>query len=173
MKLKFIVFLTLFTLAACGQSTEPTLVVADVQIELQVDPDPPAAGETTLIITLTDAAGAPVDNATILVHGDMDHEGMEPVDREVTSGSAGAYQVPFVWTMGGGWIVDVTATLPDNGGAVTETFEFFVEAVSSGSIINRSDDEDEAMDMENGEMSNHESGAMEMTEEPDTESESG
>ena len=75
------------------------------------------------------------------------------------------FELAHLQQMGGGWIVDVTATLPDNGGVASETFELFVEAVSSDSIINRSDDEGEAMDMDDHEMN--------MTEEPEGESESG
>jgi hypothetical protein len=67
----------------------------------------------------------------------MDHAGMESVDREVKESTNGVYRVPFEWTMGGGWIVGVTAQLPNNGGEISKTFEFFVEAVSSESVIHR------------------------------------
>ena len=77
--------------------------------------------------------------------------------------------------MGGGWIVEVTARLPDDRGVATETFNLFVEAVSSDSIINQSDDqggdtpehEDDNMDMssdDDSEMHKHEDSESEMDE---------
>jgi major membrane immunogen (membrane-anchored lipoprotein) len=138
------VMLLALLLAACGPQNEPTPTPPDLDLSVQVEPDPPAVGEATLIITIKDASGSPIDGATLQVHGDMDHEGMMPVDREVSESAGGEYRVPFEWTMGGGWIVTVTAQLPDSGGTVSETFDFFVEAVSSESIINRSRDRDDA-----------------------------
>lgn len=138
------VMLLALLLAACGPQNEPTPAPPDLDLSVQVEPDPPAVGEAVLIITIKDASGSPVDGATLQVHGDMDHEGMTPVDREVSESAGGEYRVPFEWTMGGGWIVTVTAQLPDGGGTVSETFDFFVEAVSSESIINRSRDQGDA-----------------------------
>lgn len=141
-------------ITACGQSTEPQ-VVSDVQIDLAVEPSPPAAGEATLVVTLTETDGTPIDGATIQVHGDMDHEGMTPVDGEADNGTEGVYRVPFTWTMGGGWIVEVTAALPDGRGVASRTFELFVDAVAHESIIHQS--EGEANNMQT-----HEDGAMDM-----------
>jgi hypothetical protein len=67
----------------------------------------------------------------------MDHEGMISIDGESNTSLNGEYQVPFTWTMGGGWIIDVTAQLPDNRGLAQSRFEFFVDAISTDSIINR------------------------------------
>jgi hypothetical protein len=131
-------------LVACGQQTAPTATPVDVTLSVRAEPEPLAVGETTLIVTLHDASDAPLDGAALQVHGDMDHEGMTPVDREVSASVNGEYRVPFEWTMGGGWIVTITAQLPNNGGEITETFDFFVEAVSSASVINRSRDRDDA-----------------------------
>ena len=124
-------------LVGCGQQITPTATPIPVEISLRAEPEALAVGSTTLIVRLTDASGTPIDGATLQVHGDMDHEGMAPVDREVSESASGEYRVPFEWSMGGGWIVTVTAQLPDNGGEVSESFDFFVEAISSESIINR------------------------------------
>lgn len=129
-------------LAACGQQSAPTPTPLQVNLSVRAEPEPLAVGETTLIVTLHDAAGSPIDGATLQVHGDMDHEGMTPVDREASESANGEYRVPFEWTMGGGWLVTVTAQLPNNGGEIAETFDFFVEAVSSESIINRDRSDD-------------------------------
>lgn len=114
-------------------------IVGDVEMTLVVEPDPPAVGETTLVITLTDADGTPIDGATVQVHGDMDHEGMISVDGESADSEAGIYRVPFEWTMGGGWILDVTATLPNEGGVVVEQFDLNVSAISQESVITQHD----------------------------------
>lgn len=128
-------FLLLLALAACGQQGAPTATPPAVEMTVRAEPEPLAAGATTLIITLKDASGAAIDGAALQVHGDMDHEGMTPVDREASESAGGEYRVPFEWTMGGGWIVTVTAELPNNGGTVARDFNFFVEAVSSESVI--------------------------------------
>lgn len=136
MKQISLILIVTFILTACGaQNTAPSL--EDITIELAIMPDPPAVGETTLMITLSDADGTVVDGATVSVHGNMDHEGMTPVDGEISESHEGVYHLPFEWTMGGGWILDVTATLPDNRGTVTAQFETSVGAISQNSIINQ------------------------------------
>lgn len=127
----------LLALAACGGQSATPQAPPDLEISLDVGTEPLAVGETTLIISLKDGSGAPVDGATVSVHADMDHEGMVPVSGETNESTDGEYHLPFEWTMGGGWIVTVTASLPDNGGQVEQTFTYFVEAVSSESIINQ------------------------------------
>lgn len=133
----FTLALLALAVAACGQAAAQIPVLDDLVIELAVEPHPPAVGEATLVITVRDAEGTPVEGATVAVHGDMDHEGMDPVDGETSEDAQGVYRVPFTWTMGGGWILDVTVTLPDNRGRATERFEVFVEAVASESILNQ------------------------------------
>lgn len=131
------VLLLALLLVACGRQNAPTTTPASIDMAVRAEPEPLAVGETTLIVTLRDASAAPIEGAVLKVHGDMDHEGMTPVDREARAGAGGEYRVPFEWTMGGGWIVTITAQLPDSGGEFTKTFNFFVEAVSSESVINR------------------------------------
>ncbi len=126
----------LLSLIGCAQESAAR-PPADVDIAIQTEPEPLTVGETTLIITLTDSSGSHVDGAKLQIQGNMDHAGMTPVNRETSESSNGEYRVPFEWTMGGGWVVAVTAQLPNNGGEASNTFEFFVEAVSSQSVINR------------------------------------
>ncbi|NPV65899.1 MAG: FixH family protein [Anaerolineae bacterium] len=134
----FLLALMLLVAAGCGQVAAEVQPVNDLAIELVVEPSPPAAGEATLIITVTDASGTPIDGAIVRAHGDMDHAGMESVDGQTAESTAGVYRVPFTWTMGGGWILDVTVALPNNRGSVTRRFELFVEAVSHDSILHES-----------------------------------
>lgn len=132
-----VLFLLAALLAACGTQVAVQPTPANVTIAVRAESEPLAVGETTLLVNLTNGSGTPIDGAVLRVHGDMDHAGMVSVDREVRDSANGEYRVPFEWTMGGGWIVTVTAQLPDNGGEISKTFEFFVEAVASDSIINR------------------------------------
>ncbi len=134
-------FVLILFLAACSQQDTPPPTPADVELSLRAEPDRLAVGETTLIVSLKKADGTPIDGAALRIHGDMDHEGMAPVIREVSESVGGEYHVPFEWTMGGGWIVTVTAQLPNNGGEISQTFDFFVEAISSESIINHGHEE--------------------------------
>lgn len=134
MTLLLIILLTII-LTACG--AQNTTIAEDVSIEIAIEPDPPAVGETLLLITVTDADGTAIDGASVSVHGDMDHEGMIPVDGETADSVDGVYSIPFEWTMGGGWILDVTVTLPDNRGSATKRIEMSVGAISQDSIINQ------------------------------------
>lgn len=125
----------LLVVVGCGQVAAEVQTAERLMIDLAVEPSPPAVGEATLIVTVTDADGKPVNGATVRAHGDMDHAGMEPVSGETATADAGVYRVPITWTMGGGWILDVTVSLPDGRGTATQRFELFVEAVSHDSVL--------------------------------------
>jgi hypothetical protein len=119
--------LLVFSLAACRQSQQATPQnQTAVTIELEVSPEPPATGESTLLITLTDKDGQPIHDAMLAVRGDMTHAGMQPVSAVAEENAAdGLYRVPFQWTMSGDWVVTVTVTLP-NGEIHTKTFDMTV-----------------------------------------------
>lgn len=123
-------FVLVFVVAGCReQAPPPTDQSSSIQIDIQAESF--AVGKTDLIVTVTDA-NAPINNATLSIRGDMSHAGMTPVIREVEPDEPitdGVYRVPFEWTMGGDWFVDVTATLPDGTG-VTARADF---TISSGS----------------------------------------
>lgn len=125
-------------LAGCGgEGDDEQTVVEDVTIMVMVDPDPPAVGDTMLMVSVTDVDGNAITDASVYVYGNMDHEGMEPEEGNADMSMNDMYHVPFHWSMGGGWILDVTVTLPDDRGVAKDTFEFFVEAVSADSVINQ------------------------------------
>lgn len=111
-------------LVGCRESQQESTDTADLLIDIAYEPDPPSAGEATLLVFVTDADGSAVDDATVEVLGDMTHAGMMPELREIEGGEDGLYRVPFTWTMGGDWILTVTATLPDGASAERE-FEVF------------------------------------------------
>lgn len=129
--LPLLLFLILLTAAGvlpgCGRiQTDQSLQTGDIQIGMTVEPAQPAVGSATLIITLTDASGQPIDDAHLEIEGNMTHAGMTPVMAQGSSGSNGRYQVPFEWTMGGDWIVTVKATLAD-GWTVSREFPVAVQ----------------------------------------------
>jgi len=132
-----LLLILLIPLAACArQSQQPA--AGDVEMTLAVRPDPPAVGDATLEITLTDGEGNPIEDARLNVKGDMSHAGMEPVLAEVEGGAGGVYQVPFRWTMGGDWFVTVDAVLAD-GTTISRRFDLAVAGNMGG------------MDMDTGE----------------------
>lgn len=114
------------TLAGCGRTSQQADQATDVNIGLSVNPDPPGVGATRLGVSVTGADGAPIEGARLQIRGDMSHAGMQPVLAEVTGGQGGRYETPFEWTMGGDWIVTVTAALPD-GRTATRQFNYTVE----------------------------------------------
>lgn len=129
-----------FALVACRQ--EAPADTAALHIELDTSASSMAVGETTLFIIVKDANDAPVNNARIAVRGDMNHAGMIPVLRDVEGGQDGHYEVPFEWTMGGDWIVEITATLP-NGEASTAGFDLSVTSDGTDEDHSQHEDHDE------------------------------
>ena len=119
-------------LGACRQSAggvPRNSVEADnaPDITLTLSPtnaDGPVMGPYRWEITLLDGNGAPIEDATVTVRGDMNHAGMVPVESTATYDN-GLYVADFEWTMAGAWNVTVTAML-DDGRVKSETFEYSV-----------------------------------------------
>ncbi len=119
--------LFLVALSGCRQSQQAATHQANVQIELTTEPAPPQTGEGLLLITIANPDGSPADVARVEVRGDMNHAGMQPVFSGVDLAEDGVYRVPFQWTMGGDWLLDVTALLADDTSA-SQRFEIAVES---------------------------------------------
>lgn len=119
-RLLFTLFILLVAAAGCRQSAAPTLGTADVALSLSVEPEEPTTGPSTLVITVTDSDGRPVNDAAVTVRGDMTHAGMQPVLAAAEAIGDGHYEADFEWTMAGDWIVTVSATLPDGRTATQE-----------------------------------------------------
>lgn len=113
--------------SGCRQQQTPPASADNpaVNIVVTVEPSPPMTGEAKLIVTLTDPEGAPISGAKVSARGDMTHPGMVPVLAEADCDDAGRCEIPFEWTMGGDWIVDITATLPD-GTTAAQRFDYRV-----------------------------------------------
>ena len=77
-KLTIAMLLVVLLVAAGCRQAEPTSS-EDVNIEVAVSPEDPTVGNAVLTVTLTDADGNPITDATVAVRGDMSHAGMVPV----------------------------------------------------------------------------------------------
>lgn len=114
--------------SSCGRASQET-ARSDIQIKMTAIPFPAAIGESRLVIQVMDNLGRPIDDASLIIKGDMTHVGMVPVLAEVDGGDAeGVYNVPFEWTMAGDWVVTVEALLAD-GLRAKERFDISVLTV--------------------------------------------
>ncbi|MEZ4522653.1 MAG: FixH family protein [Thermomicrobiales bacterium] len=114
---------------ACSRGGDDDANSGDVQVEIDVSPDPPEMGPAVITVRLTDPDGEPIDDADLEIEGNMSHAGMEPVIVDAPEDQDGRYVSDgFQFTMGGDWIITVSGTLPDG-----EEFErtFDLEGVSS------------------------------------------
>ncbi len=95
-------------LSGCGRSQSAAPPTQDdYQVTFATEPAPPVIGDGTVIITVKDKAGQPVDGARLAIEANMNHAGMVPVNAETATSQAGVYRVPLKWTMGGAWYVDI------------------------------------------------------------------
>jgi hypothetical protein len=126
---------TLFTLlllivSGCRESAQstPTSAAPDIDVEVSYEPNPPQTGEGTILIAITGEDGQPVEAESVRVRGDMNHAGMVPVmGEEAEQGEDGVYRVPFNWSMGGDWILNVDVVLVD-GREISQEIEVTVES---------------------------------------------
>lgn len=122
--MRYIIIITLLLFSVfvggCRRSLSQSESASDVNMALTVEPSAPVVGSATLRITLTDTNDEPIHDASLEIRGDMTHAEMEPILASVDASQAGVYEVPFEWTMGGDWIVTVTATLADSRIAIRE-----------------------------------------------------
>ena len=96
--------------AAC----HPPRTTDDITSVWVIDPDPPRAGtQVHVILTLHDADGEPVRDATLQMAAHMDHPGMAPVVADATETVPGSYAIDLQLTMGGDWTVVASGALAD------------------------------------------------------------
>lgn len=103
-----------------GKSADGAVTVAF----LDADPAPPAKGNNTLMIALSDAAGQPITDATIVTKGYMpDHGHSTSVKPTATpKGAAGSYEVtPVTLFMPGIWEITFEVS---KGGAAASAVKF-------------------------------------------------
>lgn len=110
--------------------------VGDIQLELSVSDR--RVGETTLLVSVTDKAGNPVEApGSLVVRGDMDHAGMAPVFAAASTAVNSVFTVPFEWTMSGGWILEASLTL-DNGDVYRQSFRHEIMNEADMTTMNHS-----------------------------------
>lgn len=98
---------------------------------LSTDPASPRIGENLIRVTVKDAGGKPVSNATVQLTYTMPMPGMMPATVPMKSGKDGAYEAKVNLGMGGQW--DLTVTVQRAGQLdVKETFS--VTAGGSGGM---------------------------------------
>jgi YtkA-like/Recombinase zinc beta ribbon domain len=93
------------------------LQVGDFQVQLRLDPDPPAAGENVLHLALLDAAGKPVDGAKLGFGYDMPAMGAMPEMKgggETRALRDGKYDVTYPLAMLGDWTLTLAIEAPNH-----------------------------------------------------------
>jgi len=91
----------------------PIAASPDLAVALEVSPQPPRVGPTTITLLLTDRSGKPVSGAHIAVEGNMSHAGMAPVFAEAREMGPGRYRTVVDLSMAGDWVMSVHVSLTD------------------------------------------------------------
>lgn len=125
------------TMPTASVTSIPTVSAA--RIDMVSDPFPLSAGPATLTFTLTDANGQPISDARIDVRADMIHQGMLPLNgrARLIDADSGQYEVPLIFTMMGGWTVNISATFPDQRDPIHEKFDIYVYPVQMYDVPTR------------------------------------
>lgn len=125
-----VMLLGVLFVAGCDRRSETNS--GDVQVDVEVSPQPLEVGPAQVTVMLRDANDKPIENAAVEVEGNMSHAGMVPVIAEATGGDDGHYVTQdFEFTMSGDWFVIVRATLPD-GQTAEQTFDLQSVAGAGG-----------------------------------------
>ena len=113
--------LLLFILSACGGQPSVTSqqTVDDLTIALQRPQQIALLQDYEFTITLTDAAGKPVDGATLFIEQDMPTMKMQSNQPLGEPLGGGKYRVKGVFTMEGNWRVIVHASVAGKDYAAT------------------------------------------------------
>jgi Cu(I)/Ag(I) efflux system membrane fusion protein len=98
----------LLLLAACSRKKEAAgaLRAGDMSVRLELDPDPPRAGENVLRVEVTDEQGKPVDGAQLGFLYQMPAMGSMPEMKgggEVKALGGGRYEIAYPLSMPGTW----------------------------------------------------------------------
>lgn len=102
--------LLLVALAGCSRGGQD---LADIKMDLDIQPQPPQLGLATMTLTLDDIQGQPISGAAVVLEGNMTHAGMVPVLAQAAEVAPGLYRTELEFTMGGDWFILVRAELPD------------------------------------------------------------
>lgn len=108
---------SLLLCAACRgrRSAGPELQAGDLRVQLDLDPDPPRAGDNSLRLELRDAQGKPVDGAQIGFVYDMPAMGSMPEMKgggDVAARGGGRYEIGYALSMLGDWTLTLGIDAP-------------------------------------------------------------
>ena len=108
---------TVALLAACAQKhdTAGALHAGDLLVELQLDPDPPRAGENALHLVVMDAQGKPLDGAQLGFVYDMQAMGAMPEMKgggDTKALGGGKYRIDYPLSMHGDWSLTLGIDAP-------------------------------------------------------------
>ena len=84
-----------------------------VRLRTLVLPTPPTVGKARLVVTLSGASVATLNQATVSVVGHMTHPGMTPIVAPVTRTEPDIYEAAVDFTMPGSWLLVATVRFPD------------------------------------------------------------
>jgi hypothetical protein len=110
-------------IAGCSKGYETKRTAGDLTVTVKADRYPLVKGDNMLAITVSDAAGKAVTDATVNVRYFMPAmAGMAPMEFSATAAAAGGrYTVAANIPMEGGWKVEVSVAQPGKPSA-TATF---------------------------------------------------
>ena len=95
--------------------TAQTVALGDLRAMLAIDPDPPQTGTNTIALALSDAAGKPIDGATLGFVWDMPAMGSMPEMKgggTVSAKGGGRYLVSYPLSMTGDWYLTLAIDAP-------------------------------------------------------------
>ena len=96
---------------AAAQTTEKK--VGDLVLSIDTQPSKPQVGENVVRLTIRDAKGNPVRDATVSFLAAMNMPGMAPVKATPKHTKDGIYEVPLNLSMAGAW--DITVSVERSG----------------------------------------------------------
>jgi hypothetical protein len=111
------IMLIALALSGCARASTSA---SPLTITMQVTPNPPVVGMTTIDLQVRDLAGQPLTGAMVEVEGSMTHAGMTPDVATATEQAPGHYQATLSLTMSGDWLITVAVHMAD-GRIVEET----------------------------------------------------
>lgn len=84
----------------------------DLSVTVAITPYPPTTFDADVDLLLTDASGAPIDGASIIVDWDMAVMGHGPFNTTFESVGNGHYTAPFHFFMFGPWLLETAVSIP-------------------------------------------------------------
>ena len=106
--------------SAAAMETQDRLRAGPFQVAVVVNPEVPMIGNNTVMVSVADAAGAPVDGAQVAITAIMRAMGSMPemrVPAEMTQTGPGQYEGDFSLSMDGSWPLTVRIEKADVGAA--------------------------------------------------------